>query len=59
MAEEPTEEEMEQLQAQIKALKERSNTLDTDVDATHKAAEAAKAEATAKSKELDKIKQRK
>jgi len=56
MADEP---DMEKLAEQIKALKKRSEALDTDVDETHKAAEAAKAEAAAKSKELDKIKQRK
>jgi hypothetical protein len=51
--------DMEKLEEQIKALKKRSEALDAEVDETHKAAEAAKAEATAQSKELGSIKQRK
>jgi hypothetical protein len=56
MAEVP---DMEKLEEQIKALKKRSDALDVDVDETHQAAESAKAEAAAQSKELSSIKERK
>ncbi len=59
MADEPTQEDMKKLDEQIKALKKRSEALDAEVDEAHKAAEAAKSEAAAKSKELGSIKQRK
>ena len=56
MADEP---DMKKLEEEIKALKKRSEALNAEVDETHKAAEAAKAQAAASSNDLDKIKQRK
>lgn len=51
--------DIDKLEAKIKELKKRSESLDASVDETHKAAEATKSAAAAGSKELGNIKQRK
>ena len=58
MAKEPTKEDIAKLDARIKELAQRSDSLHASADETHKAAEAAKSESAARSKELNNIKQR-
>ena len=59
MADEPNKADMAKLDARIKELMKKSESLEKDADETHKSAEAVKSEAAARSKELGNIKQRK
>ncbi len=59
MANEPTKEDMDKLEAKIKEITKRSDALHAAVDETHKAAEAVKSVAATRTKELGNIKQRK
>ena len=58
MAKELTKEDIAKLDAKIKELAQRSDSLHASADEIHKSAEAAKSESTARSKELSNIKQR-
>ena len=53
MATEPTKKDTAALDAKIKELTQRSESLHASVDEAHKSAEAAKSAAGAKAKELD------
>jgi cell division septum initiation protein DivIVA len=59
MANEPTKQDIEKLEARIKEITKRSDSFHASVDETHKAAEQTKAATAASSKELGNIKQRK
>ena len=59
MATEPTDKDTATLDAKIKELMKRSESLHESIDKTHAGAEAAKAQAAAKAKALASIKPRK
>jgi septal ring factor EnvC (AmiA/AmiB activator) len=59
MADEPTKEDLEKLDAKIKEIQKRSEALHASVSDTHKAAEETKAARAASAKGIGNIKQRK
>ena len=59
MADEPTEKDAAKLEAKIKELTKRADSLDESADEIHEAAKAAESESAAQAKAIGSIKQRK